>query len=129
MTLEFEISDKGNCRHYEYCEAPICPQDLAECGTPRGIWYADEEICGLRKFQTLPWVVKQKRLVKLGLTFDDGFFSVNMLNVIGRMKKGIVGENPDSIRPEEQWINEYTKWQGGVAQIVLRNTSAKRGTP
>jgi len=93
---------KYNCTLFDTCEAPLCPLDDESLGG--GVWYCDEEVCRARKFQRLPWVRRQKRIVKLGLGYDAGFFSVKMLEAIRAVGKGLKGANPDSPGAEERWL-------------------------
>jgi len=61
----------------------------------RGVWYADEGICRARRFQSLPWVKKQKRIAKLGLRVDGGFFTIRMLDCIQVITRNLKGADPD----------------------------------
>jgi len=70
----------------------------------RGVWYADEGICRARRLQTLPWLKKQKRIAKLGLTVDDGFFTVMMLDSIRVVTKHLKGADPDDFASEQKWL-------------------------
>ena len=90
------------CKCWENCDAPLCPLDERSLG--RGIWYADEVICQLRKFHTLPWVRKQKRIAKAGLNDDGSFFTVSMLESIAAVTKGLKGADPDDIDSEGKWL-------------------------
>ena len=92
------------CNLFEECEAPLCP--LQENTIKHGIWFADEGICRAKRFQTLPWIKKQKKIVKQGLTVDDGFFSVRMLETIQVVTKNLKGADPDNINSEKQWLKE-----------------------
>lgn len=116
----------------EDCSALLCPLD--ENSIRNGIWYPDEEICRARKFQTLPWVRKQKRIARLGLTVDAGLFTVEMLAAVSQIRRGIKGINPDqplekAKEDEEKWIAE--KKGGRVTAKQAHKTSrviaTKRG--
>ena len=108
--------EKIKCKQYENCSAPLCPLDNS---VKYGVWYSDEEICQARNFQRLPWVMKQKLVVKAGAS-SDKFFTVDMLLSKQRIKKGIEGINPDqSLEAAER---EKRKWMG---LKVVRKTSGK----
>ena len=92
------------CRLFEECEAPLCP--LEENSIKHGIWYPDEEICRAKKFQSLKWIKRQKRIAKLGLTIDSGLFTARMLESLRRVSKGIKGANPDNIDSEQKWLEQ-----------------------
>lgn len=109
-----------NCKNFEECNAPLCPLDeesLKYC-----IWYPDEDICNLRRFQTLDWIKKQKLVArKHGST--DGFFNIRMLNTITHIQKGIAGANPDlplSAKSDEKWIAER------LGRAIKRSGSLKK---
>lgn len=93
-----------NCKNFEGCDAPLCPMD--ENSLKHCIWYPNEDICKLRKFQTLDWVKKQKLIAKKHGSVD-GFFSINMLQAIKKVSKGISGANPDNgMSAEQQWFRD-----------------------
>ena len=108
------IMNKDQCRLFEDCEAPLCPLDK-DCLEHR-LWYPDEEICRARKFQSLPWLRKQKKIAKLGLTVDDGFFTVRMLNSIQAITKGIKGANPDDWNSAAKWLKQRAEKRATVSQ-------------
>ena len=93
-----------NCSKYESCGAPLCPLDPPSL--TNGIWYPDEEICKARKFQYLPWIEKQKRIIKHRLTADNGFFTVKMLYSIRAVTKTLKGANPDDPDSETKWLKK-----------------------
>jgi hypothetical protein len=89
----------------EGCSAPICPMD--KYSIKNSVWYPDEEYCKRREYQ-LDWVKKQKKIAKLKPD-PDKYFTVEMLNSIKRVTKGIEGLNPaqpiDKCRKAERtWI-------------------------
>ena len=63
-----------------------------------------KQYAGQRGFRAFPGFKKQKRIVKLGLTADNSFFSVRMLNAIQVFKRGLEGANPDTRDAENQWL-------------------------
>jgi hypothetical protein len=97
-----------NCPKFEDCSAPVCP--LQQNAIGHGIWYPDEEICIARKFLTLGWVRKQKAIVKVKAP-EDRYFTVEMLEAIKQVRKGIEGISPDQLleqakEAERKWIME-----------------------
>ena len=113
----------NDCRLFEGCESPLCP--LQENTVQYGIWYADEGICKARKFQKLPWVIRQKRIVKQGLTYEDGYFNVRMLEAIQAVTKGLKGADPDDVKSENRWFLERVKMRERVSQKRAYNKASK----
>lgn len=100
--------DRADCPRFEDCSAPICP--LQQNTIDDGIWYPDEDICTAKRFQTLPWVKKQKAITK-AKDPEDRYFTVEMLGVIKQVRKGIEGISPgqpieEATRAEKRWIAE-----------------------
>ncbi len=96
---------KWECRHFETCEAPLCPLD--KVSFEHGIWYPDEGICKLKEFQTLLWIKNQKKIKKVSNN-SDTYYTVRMLNNHLIVRKGIKGLDPDksvSKKEEQAWIN------------------------
>ena len=113
-TKELTGELKCQCTIFDTCEAPLCPLDKESL--EQGLWYPDEEVCKARKFQTLPWVRRQKRIQKLGLGYDAGFFTVRMLEAIKAIGKGLKGANPDSPDSEESWLKVRTGERQGFTE-------------
>ena len=93
------------CSKFEECNAPLCPQDKEN---HHHIWFPDEEICSLRRFQSLHWVKKQKSIAQKHGSVG-GFFNVEMLNALNQVHKGIAGANPDEPlenRADLKWIRD-----------------------
>ncbi len=98
---------KWECRHFETCEAPLCPLD--KVSLEHGIWYPDEGICKVKEFQALLWVKNQKKIKKASNpNSSDTYYTVRMLNNHIVVRKGIKGLDPDkavSKKDEQVWIN------------------------
>lgn len=94
------------CSLFEECTAQLCPleQDLEY-----HLWYPDEEVCRSRKFSGLKWLKTQKKIAKLKLSPDIGYFKVGMLELIGRVSRGIKGANPDKPRAKDRWLEQRHK--------------------
>lgn len=87
----------GNCRHFEYCSAPMCPRDASMENTS---WFADEEICRL---QDVPeWVKRQRKIVKTGIDETAGCFTLTMLERCCVIRKSMTGINPDGTDTERK---------------------------
>ena len=99
--------NKDQCHLFETCEAPLCP--LQANTVENGVWYADEEICRTRKHHSLQWIKKQKRIVRLGLTSDIGYFTVEMLNAIQRVTRNTKGADADVVHSKQQWFKSRSK--------------------
>ena len=112
-----------NCGLFEGCDAPLCP--LQQNTVKSGLWYADEDICRARKFQSLSWVKKQKRIAKLGLTAQDGLFTVKMLNCLDRISKSLKGADPDDIDSEAKWLKQRAGKRARVSQKRRNNKAEK----
>ena len=75
---------------FENCGAPLCPKDpKARLMT----WYPDEEIC-LHRFNTPNWVKKQQKIKKIA-SWKNGYFTIETLKSLNRIKPGIKGSDPD----------------------------------
>jgi hypothetical protein len=83
-----------------------------------GRWYADEQICKAKKFQNLPWIRKQKRIARLGLAVDDGFFTVRMLNSIQAtaITKNLKGADSDYLISELKWLEQRAEKRASAEQ-------------
>ena len=94
------------CRYFEDCEATLCPMDGERL--PKIGWYPYEEICRVKKFARLGWIKKQKSISRKYGSLD-GFFNLEMLEAIGRVRKGIEGANPDDWDSPKKWIKDLLK--------------------
>ena len=115
-----------DCIRFEDCSAPICP--LQQNTTDSGIWYPGEEICVAKKFQTLPWIKKQKAIAKVEAP-TDRYFTVKMLEAIKQVRRGIEGISPD--QPLEQAKKAERKWlltKSGGRVIANQNSKPYRIT-
>jgi len=87
------------CSLYEMCIAPLCPMDRSSLN---GIWYPDEEICHSRTQGNPPWLKAQRRLSRVAAS---GYFTVEMMNRLVVIRKGITGLDPNV--PEEQQLRTW----------------------
>jgi len=88
----------GECPSFEGCEAPLCPLDE---GLSDAAWYPDEDICVSRKFPSLHWLKRQKRLRKYKAPASNGYFTKEMLENMRRCSSGTKGINPDGRKAVE----------------------------
>ena len=98
------------CNLFEECQtpdAPLCPiqENTIRCG----IWYPDEPICRAKKFQDLSWIKKQRKIAKLKLNMDDGFYTVRMLNQIHVIPRSIRGADPADRNAEIKWLRDWAE--------------------
>ncbi len=89
------------CTLFEDCLAPLCPLDLSSL---KGIWYPDEDVCRSRTQGARPWIRAQRRLSKVAGS-GAGYFTLEMLNRLIVIRKGISGLDPDL--PEETQLRTW----------------------
>ena len=116
------------CNLFELCEtpeAPLCP--MRQTTVEHGRWYADEQICKAKKFQNLPWIRKQKRIARLGLAVDDGFFTVRMLNSIQAtaITKNLKGADSDYLISELKWLEQRAEKRASAEQKTRSGKAAR----
>lgn len=106
------MEDSEKCKHFSTCSAPICPLDDG------GIWYPDEKICKVRRFQQEQWVKNQKKIKKVG-NYDTGYFTKEMLDRRLFVKKGIKGIDPEKDEPRQikKWLHEHPNRQPTQKQL------------
>lgn len=93
---------EAQCPRYEGCDAPLCP---LQAGLGNHVWYPGEAICPLRKYTSLSWVRKQRRIQALPEADADGFFTVAMLETISKVRKGLMGASPDDGHfADKRWL-------------------------
>ena len=81
---------KEECEYFKRCIAPLCP---LEKDIKKHIWYPDEPICSLKKFQNLDWIKKQKQLKnKANPNF---YFTIDTL-LTTEVRKRVKGLDPDA---------------------------------
>lgn len=105
------------CTLYETCNTPLCPLDGSSLN---GIWYPDEEICRSRVHGNLPWMKAQRKLSRVAA---GGYFTVEMLNRLVVIRKGIVGLDPDL--PEEPQLRAWFQKRAG-RQDAPKEAQAER---
>jgi len=116
--------NKINCPSFENCDAPLCPLDPSSLAN--GVFYGDEEICRAKKFQSVRWIRTQKKIAKLGLTVDDGFFTVGMLTSIRAVTKNLKGADPDDFDSEQKWLRHRLEKRATVSQKRGNNKASNK---
>ena len=132
------------CRLYEDCIAPLCPLDRISL---RGVWYPDDEICRSRTHGNLPWISSQRKIARAGAS---GYFTLEILNSIRTIRKGITGLDPNvEEKPQlRRWLEIHEKKrisespqtgvsplsqnvskQGGQVKILCRDGGSRRPDP
>jgi len=99
-------NSKIYCEYYQVCNAPLCPMcknSLSYC-----VWYADEDICSLRKFSKLLWIKNQRKIKKF-IIESDGYFIVDMLDRKFRITKALKGIDSDKGREAGEETNRWFK--------------------
>lgn len=96
------------CTHFDNCNAPLCPQN--EVSIKKAIWFSDESICKMRVYSQLQWIKNQRKIKRVRVKVEDGYFTVSMLDRRIMVKKGIKGIDPDkddTDRFEKKWIIDH----------------------
>lgn len=111
-------SGRSVCTLYENCIAPLCPLDRSSL---KGIWYPDEEICRSRTQGNFPWMKAQRKLSRVAA---GGYFTVEMLNRLVVIRKGIAGLDPNL--PEEPqlrtWFQKRVEKQDAPSEVKAART-------
>lgn len=118
--LKFSI-EWIECRHYQNCDAPLCPEDI---NVKHCLWFPGEPICRLR---TAPeWVAKQKKISRLEGIDSEKCFTVRMLERIEEIKADIEGANPETAKAEAVWLARQTRKSGKKKQEQRKSRSNKK---
>ena len=96
---------RPSCALYETCLAPLCPLDGSSLN---GIWYPDEEICRSRSHGNLSWIKAQRKIARAATT---GYFTLEILNSIRTIRKGIAGLDPNvDEKPQlRRWLDLHER--------------------
>ncbi len=94
-----------NCQCFDKCSAPFCPLDRESLG---GVWYPNEEICRNRKFASLDWIKRQKKIAKRAKQIDR-YFTLEMLKHNCIVGKAMTGLDPGKDRGEQlgRWFKRH----------------------
>jgi hypothetical protein len=111
------------CGLYETCIAPLCPLDQSSLN---GIWYPDEEICRSRTHGNLPWIRTQRKITRAEAT---GYFTLEILNSIRTIRKGITGLDPNiEEKPQlKRWVELHEKKRQKPVSAPLKNVAKQGG--
>ncbi len=109
---------RPTCTLYETCNTSLCPLDGSSLN---GIWYPDEEICRSRVHGNIPWMKAQRKLSRVAA---GGYFTVEMLNRLVVIRKGITGLDPNI--PEEPqlrtWFQKRAEKQDAPSEAKVART-------
>jgi hypothetical protein len=95
------------CNLLEPCETPEAPLCPIQVNTIKhGVWYPGEPVCKSKRFSYLPWLQKQRKIARLKLNEEAGFFTVRMLEEIHTITKNILGADPDEENAEQKWLTQ-----------------------
>jgi hypothetical protein len=83
-----------DCRYFDDCSAPLCPKGDTENTT----WFPDEDIC--RMADAPAWVKRQRKISRMGLSFEAGYFTHAMMEHPCRLTRGMKGIDPDGTDKE-----------------------------
>lgn len=118
ISTEPSSENRPACSLYENCIAPLCPLDRISL---KGIWYTDEEICRSRTHGNLPWLKAQRKLSKVAAV---GYFTVEMLNRLAVIRKGIAGLDPDAPEAPQlrSWFQKRAEKQEAPSEAKAART-------
>ncbi len=109
---------KWECRHFETCEAPLCPLD--KVSLEQGIWYPDEGICKAKAYQSLEWIKNQKKIVKRTNDYNT-YYTVEMLDRHIKVTSAIKGLDPD-----KDFKAELKKWLKAHPVLKLKKINEEQ---
>lgn len=106
------------CTLYETCNTPLCPLDGRSLN---GIWYPDEEICRSRVHGNLSWMKAQRKLSRVAA---GGYFTVEMLNRLVVIRKGITGLDPNLLEEPQlrAWFQKRAEKQDTPSEAKVART-------
>jgi len=89
---------KSNC--FDNCEASLCPLETSHGAQ----WFPDESVCNSKSIAKPPWVKTQRKIQRLflkGLVLETECFTIDMLQGIKRVGKGLHGMKPENLYRKE----------------------------
>ncbi len=93
-----------NCRYYQNCDAPLCPQDV---NVKQCLWFPGEPICRLK--DAPEWVAKQRKISKLKGIDQEKYFTVRILESIKEITSDLEGANPEFFEGEKAWLARQSR--------------------
>lgn len=93
-----------HCRHFNDCDAPLCPEDvnLKQC-----LWFPSEPVCRLR--DAPEWVGKQRIIARLKGIDREKYFTLRMLQRITEIDSQLEGADPELFQGEKAWLARRTR--------------------
>lgn len=79
-----------DCPLLEGCVAPLCPMSP---NLKQGVWFPGEPICRSKLFSSLRWLITQKEIARLPGKYDRGYFTIDMLRAIRRIRPELRGKD------------------------------------
>ena len=97
--MSFDSERTAICYYWATCSAPLCP-----VFNMKGVWYADEKICTMRKSnqhlteEGVQMIKIQKRIKKMHAKRPvTGNFTAKELINMKQIRSGIHGHDPDGV--------------------------------
>jgi hypothetical protein len=83
------MTTKTECKHYERCEAPLCPLQTRE-ENKKEIWHPSDPVCRMEEFPS--WVSQQIRIgSEIKLVNSRTYFTLEMLEAPLKVTKNVKG--------------------------------------
>ncbi len=93
-----------HCRHYQNCNAPLCPEDV---NVKQCLWFPGEPVCRLKSAPE--WVNKQRRINRTKGLDREGYFTVRMLDRIKEITTNLQGADSNQYQGERTWLAMQTR--------------------
>ena len=111
-----------HCRHYQNCDAPLCPEDinLKQC-----LWFPGEPICRLKNAPD--WVNKQRKISRLKGIDKEKYFTVRILERIKEINRDLEGADPELFEGEKAWLAKCSRSRSKeqVSQLPRKKPNEK----
>jgi hypothetical protein len=118
------------CNLLEPCETPEAPLCPIQVNTIKhGIWYPGEPVCRSKRFSYLLWLQKQRKIARLKLNEEAGFFTVRILEEIHTINRNIRGANPDEPDAEQKWLAQKEEKRASKRSRKHRSGSKESTEP
>ena len=87
-----------NYRHWEYCDAPICTDDITSGWQDHVIWYPGEDVCMRTSLSSAQKAQRKiNRMVAKGrFKHLERAFTYAMLSNLNIVRFGLKGKNPEN---------------------------------
>ena len=107
-----------HCRHYQNCDAPLCPEDvnLKQC-----LWFPGEPVCRLKNVPD--WVTKQRKIARLKGINPEKYFTIRILERIEEITSDLEGADSELFEGEKAWLARKSRAQN---KEQLKSSSPKK---